>query len=169
MRTLLTVLIASLVLTLPNYSLADPDRDATLTRELSKNEQDRDYLLITNLLEQAIDDGEVEASLLLGMIYMNLPEMQDAQKALEAFTIGAVNAIPSAQYYLSLVYMGHPERSLLDPLNAYVWLLLAEHNGFDDAVGLPDELALQMLSQEEQIAGQELARRCLASEYSDCP
>jgi TPR repeat protein len=169
LRTVIAAFMASLFLTLPNYSLADQARETTLTREFDKDEQDRDYLLIVDLLEDAIDEGEIEASLLLGMIYMNNPDIQNGQKALEAFTVGAVNAIPSAQYHLSFVYMGSPDRDLLDPLKAYVWLLLAEYNGYGNAAGLPEELARQMLSQEEQIAGQELARRCLESDYSDCP
>ena len=99
----------------------------------------------------------------LGFLYGDIKNYKESLKWNKA---AAKNGLEGAQYNLALMYMyaeGTPKNNIL----AHMWLNISNANGKKNAIEVRDELAAEMTS--EQISqAQEMANRCLQSNYVNC-
>jgi TPR repeat protein len=117
----------------------------------------RDFAAALQLLHPLADQGNAEAQMKLGFMYVTgegIP--QDYAEAVKWFHLAADQGQANAQCFLGLMYFegrGVPR----DYVSAHMWLSLATAGGIEDAAKYRDALAAKMTP--AQIAeGQKLAR-----------
>ena len=161
------------LLFVPDFALSEDDADLSkseiIAAELSKPLGDMDTRKVVALLEVAVEEGELGAHSLLGVLYRSDPVVRNTPKAFYHFSASARTGAPNSQYYLGQMYTGalESESYLVDFNKSYMWLSIAKGNGFKG-----DPLLLSALSERlglvAEIAVQEAARRCVNSKYKFC-
>ena len=86
--------------------------------------------------------------------------------ALQEFRPLAEQGIAEAQYNLGVMY-GNGEGVLADYKRAHMWLNIARYNGLKKA-GDAIELVERNMTGSDISRAQDMAKRCVASDYKDC-
>ena len=117
---------------------------------------------------KAAEQGYAAAQYSLGMMYhegKGVP--QDYKQAADCFTKAAEQGHADAQFILGLMYRagkGLPQNYK----RAYMWLSIAVCNGYSDSRNTRDKVAENLNSQGGLLEAQDMAHRCLNSDYKDC-
>lgn len=119
---------------------------------------DIDYVAARRWFTLAAEGGNVRAPYQLGLLsYQGLGTPQDFAKALEGFTQSAQKGMPEAQYNLGIMYI-RGEGVKQDPMEGYVWLLVARTYGHSKAIESIEKLE-KSLTAEQKKEGQTKAQQ----------
>lgn len=91
---------------------------------------------------------------------------RDAVEAVRLYRLAAELGRPAAQYNLGNMYASG-EGIAQDNIRAYMWYDIAATQGDEDGPFGRDLIA-SLLNPNEITRAQEMARRCMASNYADC-
>ncbi len=126
-----------------------------------------DYKQAIHSYTKSAEQGHASAQYNLGrMYYYGKGVPQDDKQAVHWHTEAAKQGYAGAQYSLGVMYYkgdGVPQ----DDKKAYMWLNLAIHNGYSEAQEIRDGVE-DILSFQDLIEAQEMAKRCLKSGYENC-
>ncbi len=113
------------------------------------------------------EQGHLPAQLNLGKLYANgQGVIQDYLEAVKWFRLASEQDFQWAQFSLGVMYAngdGVPKDNVL----AYMWANLAAAKGDEEGIGLRDNMAKKMTS-EQILEAQKLSRECIAKDYKGC-
>ncbi len=111
--------------------------------------------------------GDANAQDNLGTLYSwGAGVERNAEEAVRYYRLAAEQGRAAAQYNLGNMYASG-QGVVQDSVRAYMWYDIAASRGDEDGpFGL--ELIAALLTPDEIAQAQEMARRCLASNYQDC-
>lgn len=128
---------------------------------------DQDYEEALYWFLLAAEQGSAKAQFYLGDHYLNgYGVLQDHAEAVRWYSLAARQGMERAQVRLGLIH-AQGEGVAVDYPLAYMWFNIAVANGYEDARDVRDSIASE-LSNEQLAEAQEIARRCLESNYQDC-
>ena len=127
----------------------------------------QNYAKAFELFGKSAEQGFAVAQNNLGnMYYSGAGVPQNNKRAAYWYTKAAEQGDAWAQYSLGEMYYS-AKGDLQDYKKSYMWYSLAIHNGFSIARGARDTLA-EILSSQNLIEAQKMAKRCLDSGYENC-
>ena len=130
----------------------------------------QDYKQAVHWYTKSAVQGYAEAQYNLGLMYDDGEGvLQDYKQAVHWYTKSAKQSHADAQFGLGVMYAvgkGVPQ----DWKKTYMWLNLANHNGLSVvSIGQESRDAVaKILSSQDLIEAQEMAKRCLDSGYKNC-
>ena len=115
----------------------------------------------------AAEQGDAEAQNSLGWMYKyGKGVTQDHKEAVKWFRLATEQGDATAQYNLGVVY-ANGRGVIQDLVIAHMWLNIAASNGYEDAKTNRD-IAESMMTQEQIVKAEKLARECIEKNYKDC-
>ena len=114
----------------------------------------------------AANQGNDNAQFDLGAMYDKGQGVQDYKEAVKWYRLAAKQGNDNAQFNLGIMYRdgkGVPQ----DFIYSYMWMNIASANGYSFGENYRDTLAGEMTQQQIENA-QELANKCMSTNYKDC-
>jgi hypothetical protein len=116
---------------------------------------------------KAAEQGDARAQFNLALMYDNgAGATQDDAKAVKWYRKAAEQGYAKAQSNLGVMYYSG-NGVLEDTIAAHMWFNIAAANGNKDAAKNRD-IAAGKLSSADIVKAQQMAKRCMASDYKDC-
>ena len=113
------------------------------------------------------EKGASSAQFYLGLMYENgYGVLQDYKEAVKWYTLSAEQGESGSQNNLGVMYDGG-EGVLQDYVRAHMWFNIAASNGNELAPENRDNVA-KVMSSAQIVEAQDLAKKCLASNYQEC-
>ena len=126
-----------------------------------------DYATVLNLWKPLAEQGNAEAQFVLGNLYdYGEGVNQDYREAVRLYRLAADQGHADAQHNLGLMY-ANGWGVLQDNKKAHMWFNIARSNGSywaDDNI----KSITQRMTPADISKAQDMAERCLASNYQDC-
>ena len=126
-----------------------------------------DYATVLNLWKPLAEQGNAEAQFVLGNLYdYGEGVNQDYREAVRLYRLAADQGHADAQHNLGLMY-ANGWGVLQDNKKAHMWFNIARSNGSywaDDNI----KILTQRMTPAAIDKAQDMAERCLASDYQDC-
>ena len=127
----------------------------------------QDYAEAVKWYRKAAEQGDVDAQSNLGVMYYNGKGVtQDYTEAVKWYRKAAEQGSAKAQFNLGNGYY-NGEGVTLDTIAAHMWFNIAAVKGDAEAVTNRD-IAAGKLSSADIVKAQQMAKRCMASDYKDC-
>ena len=118
-------------------------------------------------LRPLAEEGAASVQFYLGVMYENgKGVLQDYEQAVHWYRLAAEQGIAEAQAILGIMYR-NGEGVLADHKRAHMWLNIARYNGLKKA-GDAIELVEPNMTGSDISRAQDMAKRCVASDYKDC-
>lgn len=129
---------------------------------------------------KAADANDPYGQLMIGESYLTGSGVSsNFDKAFENFSKSARQGNPEAQYYLALSYFGEyyggrwymthqTTQQYNDYTKSYMWMIIAEMNGYKDTEILKKMVANHKMNEEDINKAAEMATKCLTSKYKEC-
>ncbi len=155
------LLIFTMLILLIGNSTANPFDDGLIAYAAG------DYKQAVKYYKLSADQGDASAQFNLGNMYNNgRGVVQDYKEAVKYYRLSADQGYASAQLNLGIMY-AIGDGVLQDYIVAHMWYNLASASGNERAGSLRDKIGGKMTSSQIEKA-QDLASKCLASNYQDC-
>ena len=155
-----TVLLCLVTHTNLAFANSDLERCRTL---ISQQSFDEAYAVCTTAAEQ----GSGNAQLILGNMYdRGFGITQDYAEAVKWYRAAAEQGSASAQWLLGWMYR-NGEGVIQDYLLAHMWFNISAANGNVSAAEARNRVSA-LMSNDQIIQAQALARQCVNSNYTDC-
>ena len=130
--------------------------------------QSGDYATAFKLVKPFADQGNSDAQFALGwMLHNGEVVLQDYKEAVRWFRKAADQGHTKAQFALGLMYrLG--EGVLQDNKKAHMWWNIARANGEKEYAADNINIITRYMTPADISKAQDMAKRCLASNYQDC-
>ena len=150
----------ALMMVAPSAHAADFDKAVAAYRS-------GNYETALQELRPLAEQGIAEAQFNLGFMYRNgKGVLQDYEQAFHWYRLAAEQGDAGAQYNLGIMYH-NGEGVLADDKRAHMWLNIARYNGYKKA-GKVIEIVERKMTGSDISRAQDMAKRCVASDYKDC-
>ena len=127
-----------------------------------------DYATAFKLIKPFAEQGDANAQYVLGSMYDNgYGVIENDKKAVKWYRLAADQGDASAQYNLGNMYR-RGEGVLQDNKKAHMWYNITRANGEKEYAADNIERLTEGMTPADISEAQDMAERCLASNYQDC-